>query len=122
MSFARCDIVHRCYHCHIVYSMLVKFSVKQGFQPTLAKGDLRLVLSHNADQFSKTFLLSVPIKGQMLHCIAMNKYGHPRTCDIRNAGKTLNTDRSDVLEFFTLEDKQQIMPNNMETQHKHTYS
>ena len=97
MGFVRCDIVHRCYHCHIVYSMLVKFSVKQGFQPTLAKGDLRLVLSHNADQFSKTFLLSVPIKGQMLHCIAMNKYGHPRTCDIRNAGKT---DRSDVLEFF----------------------
>ena len=96
MSFARCDIVHRYYHCHIVYSMLVKFSVKQGFRPMLAKGDLWLVLSHNADQFSKTFLLSVPIKRQMLHCIAMNKYGHLRTCDIRYAGKTLNTDRSDV--------------------------
>ena len=41
---------------------------------------------------------------------------------IYNTGKTLYSDRSFVVEFLLqLENKQQIMPNNVETQHKQMY-
>ena len=46
-----------------------------------------------------------------------------RTWIIQNTGKTLYIDIEAVLELLLqLEIKQQIMQNNVETQHKHMYS
>ena len=69
-------------------------------------------------------LLSAPIKGRFQGYASLNcdEYGQLRTWNIYNAGKTLYRDRSHVVEFLLhLENKQQIMPNNVETQHKHVY-
>ena len=73
-------------------------------------------------------LFSAPTKGRSqcyasLHC---EKYGYLGTWHITilyNAGKKLNRNRSCVGEFLLhLENKQQIMPNNVETKHKHMFS
>ena len=56
------------------------------------------------------------------HC---GEYGRLRTWNIYiyNAGKTLYKDRNRVKDFFFhLENKQQTMPNNAETQVKIMYS
>ena len=46
-----------------------------------------------------------------------------RTRNIQNAGKTLYRDRSRIVEpLLQLENKQQIMQNNAETQHNRMYS
>ena len=67
-------------------------------------------------------MFSVPIKGRSLcyaslHC---EEYGHMRTWNIHNAGKTLYIG---IEEFsLHLENKQQIMQNNVEIQHNRMYS
>ena len=54
-----------------------------------------------------------------LHCL---EYGHISLWHIYDAGKTYDRDRSCVVEFLLqLENKQQNMPNNVETRHKHMY-
>ena len=55
-----------------------------------------------------------------IHCITRS------TGNIHNAGKTLYRDQIRVVElllqFRELENKQQMMQNNVENQHKHMYS
>ena len=72
-------------------------------------------------------LFSAPTKGRSqcyasLHC---EKYGYLGTWHITipyNASKNLNRDGSHVVEYLLhLENKRQIMPNNVETKHKHMY-
>ena len=64
--------------------------------------------------------LSAPMKCRSLH---YDEFGHLRTWHINNAGKTLYRDRNHVVKvILQLENKQQSMPNNVETQHKHMYS
>ena len=64
---------------------------------------------------------SAPINGKSQCCCSLhcNEYRHLRTWHIYNAGKTLYKDRSRVVELFQMENKQQSMQNNVETQHRH---
>ena len=73
-------------------------------------------------------MFSTPIKGRSpcyasLHC---EEYGDMRTWNIHNAWKTLYSvykDRRRIVELLQqLENKQQIMQNNVETQHNRMYS
>ena len=59
----------------------------------------------------------------MLHFIAFIEYGHLRTWHMNNAGKMVYRKRSRVVSILLqLENKQQIMPNNVDTQKKHMYT
>ena len=52
-----------------------------------------------------------------------DEYEDIRTLQIYYAGKTFYGDRSRVVECkLQLKNKKQIMPNNMDTQHKNVYS
>ena len=70
-------------------------------------------------------MFSAPIKGRSpyyasLHC---EEYGHMRTWNIHNAGKTLYIGIEDIVELsLQLENKHQIMQNNVEIQHNRMYS
>ena len=57
----------------------------------------------------------------MLHCIAMSA-GTKERSTFCSTGRTLFRDLRHVVEFLLqLENKQQIMPKNVETQHKHMH-
>ena len=60
----------------------------------------------------------------MLHFIAMRVYGHIRTCHIYNKDKTLfyRDQRRVGKLLLQLDNKQQIMQNNVETQYNNMYS
>ena len=64
-------------------------------------------------------MFSVPIKGRS-RCYG-SKYGHMRTWNIHNAIKTLYIG-IEVELLLQFENKQQIMQNNVETQHNRMYS
>ena len=70
-------------------------------------------------------MFSAPIKGRSpcyasLHC---EEYGHTRTWNIQNAGKTLYINVKRIVELLLqLENKQQIIQNNVETRHNRLHS
>ena len=70
-------------------------------------------------------MFSAPIKGKF-PCYASlhwKEYGHMRMWNIHNAGDTLYRKHCHIVELLLqLENKQQIMRNNVETEHKHMYS
>ena len=78
---------------------------------------LKLKTPHNS-----LFSASVIGRSQCFASLHSDEYGHLLvvTMYIYNQGKMLYTDQSHEVEFLLhLKKKQQVMPNNVETQHKH---